>query len=63
MDKEQKTAHGLDTPAGYNGGNKPTSKELSAPTKVYAGSSKLGHDRPKGMIEGPCDDCKGGYTK
>lgn len=50
-------------PAGYNGMKGPDSKELAAPTKIYPGASKLGHDRPKGMIEGPCDEAKGGYTK
>lgn len=49
--------------AGYNGQNAPTSTELGAPTKVYPGSDKLGHDRPKGTIEGPCDEAKGGYHR
>ena len=59
-----KPKHGLEGPAGYNGLKAPSSKELAAPTKIYPGASKLGHDRgPKDMISGPCDDCKQGYHK
>lgn len=55
MSDKTTTKSGLETPAGYNGGKSPTSKEMNAPVKQYPGASKLGHDRPKGLIEGPCD--------
>ena len=44
----------IEGPAGYNGGNAPTSAELKAPVKVYPASSKIGHTRGN-AVEGPCD--------
>ncbi len=49
---------------GNNGSREPSSKELSAPTKVYPASSKIGHGKTEAgsMIEGPCSE-KGAYHK
>ena len=59
MSTEGKVKGPSEGPISYNGHEAPTSEELKAPTKVYPGASKLGHDRPKGMIEGPCTGKKG----
>ena len=55
--KGMTSKHGLETPASYNGSRAPSSAELAAPTKVYPGASKLGHDRgPKNLVDGPCNE-------
>lgn len=67
MAKDEHSVKGpSEGPSGYNGSNAPDSKELGAPTKVYPGASKLGHDKgPKDLIEGPCTGKPGygGYHK
>lgn len=50
-------------PNSFHAVTPPSAKELAAPTKVYPGASKLGHDRTKDLISGPCDDAKGPYHK
>jgi len=32
----------------------PSGKDRAIPVKEYPGSSKLGHEKSKGLIEGPC---------
>jgi len=63
MSTEGKVKGPSEGPISYNAGQAPTSKELSAPVKVYPGASKLPTTPGKGLIEGPCSETKGGYHK
>lgn len=48
-------------PSGYNGSTPPSSKDLSAPTKVYPGASKLPTTPSGKTVDGP--GCEGMYSK
>lgn len=44
-------------PSGYGPFSPPSDKDLSAPTKIYPGASKIGRDTKGGVVEGPgCDN-------